>query len=199
MLTPRFARNAVAKVSAKSASKKPALEGNAITYDTISPKDLYQQVEETTAVEEVAIVEEKVVAVEEKAANAALYDLEQIQKWWPELLNMVKKNSLAAYNYLCQVWPAEVKEHCLVLGVPEGDTFSRQMVEQATTREFLAQALYSFTRSNWQIKCNYYKNSPPGWEDWGNQQLDCTDAISLFQAEEIAVGDAIKDDNKEVK
>ncbi|WP_157833475.1 DNA polymerase III subunit gamma/tau [Desulfotruncus alcoholivorax] len=174
------------EISPEPAGKKPVLEGNTIKYDPIAPKDLSHQVEETAA-------------VEEKVAKAALYDLEQIQKWWPDLLQMVKKNSLAAYNYLCQAWPAEVNEHCLVLGVPEGDVFSRQMVEEATTRELLVQTLYSFTRNNWQVRCNYYKAPPPGWEDRENKQLDCAGTISLFQAEEIAVGEDIEDNNKEVK
>ncbi|SFG98666.1 DNA polymerase-3 subunit gamma/tau [Desulfotomaculum arcticum] len=177
---------AVAEVVAdKPVGKKPVIEGNTIKYDATPPKKPGRRVEEPAAAD-------KAVAVEEKAVNAALYDLAQIQKWWPDLLQMVKKNSLAAYNYLCQVWPAEVKEHCLVLGVPEGDVFSRQMVEEAATRELLTQTLYSFTRSNWQIRCNFYQAPPPNWEERGGQQLDCTDTISLFQAEEIAVDEDTK-------
>lgn len=123
----------------------------------------------------------------EKVVNATCrYGIDQIKKWWPEILELLKKKNLAAYTYLSQVWPAEVNEQCLILGVQNGDIFSKQMAEDAANRELLAEVLQSLTRLKWQIRCDFY-DAPPS--DWGEDktQLDSEEAISLFQGTELPV------------
>jgi len=118
------------------------------------------------------------------AEDTARYSVEQIRKWWPDMLDALKKKSPAAYTYLYQAWPAEIKDRCLVLGVPSGDVFLKQMVEDAANRELLAETLHSFTHSTWQVRCGFYDAPPPGWGE-KNSQLGSEGAISLFQGEEV--------------
>lgn len=118
------------------------------------------------------------------AEDTARYSVEQIRKWWPDMLDALKKKSPAAFTYLYQAWPAEIKDRCLVLGVPSGDIFLKQMVEDAANRELLAETLHSFTRSTWQVRCGFYDAPPPGWGE-KNSQLGSEGAISLFQGEEV--------------
>lgn len=110
------------------------------------------------------------------------YNIEQFRKWWPEIMAVVKKANPIVYSCLCQAWPAEIKEHCLVLGVTRGDIFIKDMAEKPDTKQLLTQTLASFTRLTWQIRCAYYDAPPPGWSK-NSGQLDTAEAISLFQGE----------------
>ena len=133
-------------------------------------------------------------AVEKKPARGngpARYGIEQIRKWWPDMMNELKRVNPAIYTYLALVWPAEVKDYCLVLGVPRGDIFSMQMAEDQANRELLVKTMHSFTREDWSVRCNYYDAPPPGW-DRSRALLEPEEAISLFRGEEIPPGEMDK-------
>jgi len=114
------------------------------------------------------------------------YNIDQIGKWWPEIMAMVKKANPIAYTCLCQTWPAETKEHCLVLGVRRGDTFIKDMADDLGTRQLLTQTLNSVTHLSWQTRCQFYDAPPQGWQK-GTEQLNTTEAISLFQGEMVSL------------
>ncbi len=113
------------------------------------------------------------------------YNMEQIGKWWPEIMAVVKKANPIAYTCLRQTWPAETKEHCLVLGVPLGDVFIKDMAEDPRIRQLLIQTLNSVTHLTWQVRCQFYETPPQGWQK-GTEQLDTTETISLFQGEMVS-------------
>ncbi len=108
------------------------------------------------------------------------YSIGQLKKWWPEIMAMVKKANPIAYTCLCQAWPAEIREHCLVLGVPRGDIFIKDMAGDPEIKQLLTKTLDSVTRLTWQIRCDFYDAPPPGWLK-KSEQLDAEEAISLFQ------------------
>lgn len=121
------------------------------------------------------------------------YSIEQIRNWWPDILAMIKKDNPPAYEYFNpqQVWPAEVNEHTLVLGVAREDVFTKKIIEEnESAREALARALDSFTRACWQIRCSFYDAPPPGWNERPAARLETGETISLFQGEEISLGEA---------
>jgi len=118
--------------------------------------------------------------------NDLNYNIDQIGKWWPEIMMMVKKANPIAYTCLCQTWPAETKEHCLVLGVRRGDTFIKDMAEDPGTRRLLTQTLNSVTHLSWQTRCQFYDAPPRGWQK-GTEQLNTTETISLFQGEMVSL------------
>ncbi len=115
------------------------------------------------------------------------YNMEQVMKWWPEIMAVVKKTNPVAFTCLCQTWPAEINKHCLVLGVPRGDVFIKNMTEDPDVRQLLTQTLNSVTRLTWQIRCHFYDNPPQSWPK-RSEQLDAKEAISLFQGEMISLG-----------
>ncbi len=112
------------------------------------------------------------------------YDIEQIRKWWPDIMNELKRANPAIYTYLSTVWPAEVREHCLVLGVPKGDVFSMQMAGDKSSRELLVKIMHAFTGEEWSVRCAYYDAPPPGRES-SKAVLEPDEAIRLFKGEEI--------------
>lgn len=120
----------------------------------------------------------------ELANGGTLYSIEQIKKWWPDIMSALKKSNPATYNYLYQVWPAELKENCLILGVPHGDVFSKQMAEESANRDLLAEIVCSFTRCKWKIRCDFYDEKPSGWGESENK-LNSEETISLFHGEEV--------------
>lgn len=125
--------------------------------------------------------------------GASHYSIEQIRNWWPDILATIKKSSPAAYEYFNpkQVWPAEVNDHGLVLGVTREDIFSKKIIEEnETARNLLAQTLTSFTRASWQIRCSFYDAPPPGWGERSAVRLEPGETISLFQGEEIPLEEA---------
>lgn len=117
-------------------------------------------------------------------AGSSRCDIEQIRKWWPDIMQEIKRADQAAFTYLSPVWPAEVKDGCLVLGVPDGDIFSMQMAQDETNRKLLAGILYAFTRNDWTVRCSYYDAPPPGW-DMRQVYLEPEQAISLFEGREV--------------
>lgn len=114
------------------------------------------------------------------------YNMEQVMKWWPEIMAVVKKTNPVAFSCLRQTWPAEINEHCLVLGVPRGDVFIKNMAEDPDIKKLLIQTLNSITRLTWQIRCHFYDNPPQGWPK-SAEQMDAKEAISLFQGEIVAL------------
>ncbi|MFA7466871.1 MAG: hypothetical protein WCY82_01215, partial [Desulfotomaculaceae bacterium] len=112
------------------------------------------------------------------------YGIEQIRKWWPDMMQEIKRVNPAAYTYLSLVWPAETKDNCLVLGVPAGDIFSMQMATDEPIRELLVRTLGAFTRDDWTVRCSYYDAPPPGW-DARQASLEPEEAISLFRGQEV--------------
>ncbi len=114
------------------------------------------------------------------------YNMEQIWKWWPEIMAVIKKANPIAYTCLCQTWPAETKEHCLVLGVPLGDVFIKDMAEAPDIKQLLTETLNSVTHLTWQVRCQFYDAPPQGWQK-STEQLDTTEAISLFQGEMVSL------------
>jgi len=116
--------------------------------------------------------------------GAGRYGIEQIRKWWPDIMREIKRTDHAAYTYLSLVWPAEVNDGCLVLGVPAGDIFAMQMAGDEANRELLAGTLRSFSRDDWTVRCSYYDTPPPGW-DTRRASLEPEEAISLFNGQEV--------------
>ncbi|KAF1085877.1 DNA polymerase III subunit tau [Sporotomaculum syntrophicum] len=114
------------------------------------------------------------------------YNMEQVMKWWPEIMAVVKKTNPVAFTCLCQTWPAEINEHCLVLGVPRGDVFIKNMIEDPDIRQLLTQTLNSVTHLSWQIRCRFYDKPPQDWLK-SAEQLDAKEAISLFQGEVVSL------------
>ncbi len=121
---------------------------------------------------------------EPSGINGAGYGIEQIKKWWPDIMREIKRTDHAAYTYLSLVWPAEVKDGCLILGVPAGDSFVMEMAGDEAVRKILAGTLRSFSRNDWTVRCGYYDASPPGW-DTRQASLEPEEAISLFKGQEI--------------
>lgn len=113
------------------------------------------------------------------------YDIEQIRKWWPDIMQELKRADTAVYTYLSLVWPAEVRDCCLVLGVPAGDEFLMQMAGDEANQALLAKTLRAFTRENWTVRCGYCDAPPPGW-DGRQAALEPEEAISLFRGEEVS-------------
>lgn len=114
------------------------------------------------------------------------YSMEQIKKWWPEILAVVKKSNTVAFSCLRQTWPAEISGQCLVIGVPRGDVFIKNMVEDPKIKQLLTQTLNSVTHLSWQIRCCFFDNPPQGWQK-STEQLDTKEAISLFQGEVVSL------------
>ncbi|HBX22907.1 MAG TPA: DNA polymerase III subunit gamma/tau [Desulfotomaculum sp.] len=126
--------------------------------------------------------------VPEKESNninsSGRFSIEQIRKWWPDMMQQIKRVNPAAYTYLSLVWPAETRDNCLVLGVPSGDIFSMQMAGDEANQELLVRTLRAFSRSDWTVRCNYYDAPPPDW-DARQASLEPEEAISLFRGEEV--------------
>lgn len=122
----------------------------------------------------------------EGSGGAVRYDIKQIRKWWPDIMQAIKRADTPKYAYLSLTWPAEIKDNCLVLGVPAGEDFLMQMAGDDANRDLLAKTLRSFTRQDWTVRCAYYDAPPPGW---GEQQsvLEPEEAINLFQGEEVSL------------
>ncbi|MCL2337853.1 MAG: DNA polymerase III subunit gamma/tau [Firmicutes bacterium] len=129
---------------------------------------------------------EQEVAEQEPAAiaGAELFGLEQIRKCWPDIMREIKRIDHVVYTYLSLVWPAEVNDGCLVLGVPAGDLFVMQMAGDEASRKLLAGTLHSFSRTDWSVRCSYYDAPPPDW-DSGQAALEPEEAISLFKGQEV--------------
>lgn len=116
--------------------------------------------------------------------SSGRYGIEQIRKWWPDMMQEIKRVNPAAYTYLSLVWPAETRDNCLVLGVPTGDIFSMQMVGDEANQELLVRTLRAFSRDDWTVRCSYYDAPPPGW-DARQASLEPEEAISLFRGQEV--------------
>ena len=116
--------------------------------------------------------------------SSSRYGIEQIRKWWPDMMQEIKRVNPAAYTYLSLVWPAETRDNCLVLGVPAGDIFSMQMAGDEANQELLVRSLRAFGRNDWTVRCSYYDAPPPGW-DARRASLEPEEAISLFRGEEV--------------
>jgi len=116
--------------------------------------------------------------------SSGRYGIEQIRKWWPDMMQEIKRTNPAAYTYLSLVWPAETRDNCLVLGVPAGDIFSMQMAGDEANQELLARTLRAFSRNDWTVRCSYYDAPPPGW-DARQASLEPEEAISLFRGQEV--------------
>ena len=124
-----------------------------------------------------------------KPLDESDYSLGQLNNWWPEILSTVKKSNPLAHSWLSQVWPAEIKEHCLVLGIPQGENFLKDMIESPDKKKLLIQTLNSVTHLNWQISCQFYDDPPPNLPRSADK-LKTAEAINLFQG---SVLDIIKD------
>lgn len=127
--------------------------------------------------------------IKDDSPQEAECSLEEIQRSWKNVMDIMRKERLPLYHSYSKAWPLAVNGRRLVVGFPGSEALDREIAERADHKKYLEGLLGRVFQGDWQLTFKYSqeKTSPAEKEPIARDAV--VEVKRRFGGEEIVLDD----------